>query len=448
MLEAAIIGAGPYGLSIAAHFRALGIPHRIFGRPMDSWVSHMPKGMLLKSDGFASNLSDPRGGFSLKRFCLENGIDYADMGNPVRLETFSAYGRAFQERMVPDLEEKLVANVDRSGDGFVLTLDDGEEVSTKRVIFAVGITHFRNVPAVLQQLPGEFLSHSFQVSDVGGFRGRRVVLIGAGSSAIDLAALLYEAGADVQLVARAKALLFHEKMPMDKPRSLWQKMRSPLSGLGPGIRSRIFADAPALFRYLPENYRLETVRTFLGPAGGWFAKEKVIGKVPLVLGFSLERAEVLDHHVSLQLRSDDGNVRNIESEHVIAATGYKVDVSRLKFLSPALRDKIRLLEGAPILSSSFESSIPGLYFVGLAAANSFGPVMRFACGAGYTARTLSREMARLAAATNGWSPTVRLGNQPRPASAGPTFTPGLAKSTETGHPLSKRPKSDSLQSKG
>jgi hypothetical protein len=444
MLEAAIIGAGPYGLSIAAHFRVLGIPYRIFGRPMDSWVSHMPKGMLLKSDGFASNLSDPRGELSLQRFCLENEIDYADMGNPVRLETFSAYGRAFQERMVPDLEEKLVANVDRSGDGFVLTLDDGEEVSTKRVIFAVGITHFRNVPAVLQRLPAEFLSHSFEVSEVDGFRGRRVVVIGAGSSAIDLAALLFEAGADVQLAARAKALLFHEKMPMDKPRSLWQKVRSPLSGLGPGIRSRIFADAPGLFRYLPENYRLQTVRTFLGPAGGWFAKEKVMGRVPLVLGCSLEHAEVSERHVSLQLRSDDGGVRNIESEHVIAATGYKVDVRRLKFLSPALRDKIRLLEGAPILSSSFESSIPGLYFVGLAAANSFGPVMRFACGAGYTARQLGREVTRLAASANGWSPTTRAGNQPSPASAGPALTPGLAKGTESGRSLSEGPKNGSL----
>jgi Pyridine nucleotide-disulphide oxidoreductase len=420
MLETAIVGAGPYGLSIAAHFRALDVPHRIFGRPMDSWVSHMPKGMLLKSDGFASNLSDPSGDFSLKRFCLENGIDYADMGNPVRLETFSAYGRAFQERMVPDLEDKLVENVDPSEDGFVLTLENGEKVRTKRVIFAVGITHFRHVPAVLQQLPGEFLSHSFQVSEVDGFRGRRVVVIGAGSSAIDLAALLYEAGANVQLVARAKALLFHEKMPMDKPRSLWQKVRSPLSGLGPGIRSRMFADAPGVFRYLPENYRLQTVRTFLGPAGGWFAKEKVMGKVPLVLGSSLERVEVSNRHVSLQLLSDDGTIRGIDTEHVIAATGYKVDVSRLTFLNAALRDKIRLLEGAPILSSSFESSVRGLYFVGLAAANSFGPVMRFACGAGYTARRLSREMMALTSPVRGRSTVREAWAPPSPTLSRPT----------------------------
>ena len=120
MLEAAIIGSGPYGLSIGAHFRRFGIPFRIFGRPMDSWLSHMPKAMLLKSDGFASNICDPDGEFTLKQFCLERRIEYADMGTPVRLETFSAYGLAFRDRMVPDLEEKLVVSVDPCQDGFLL----------------------------------------------------------------------------------------------------------------------------------------------------------------------------------------------------------------------------------------------------------------------------------------------------------------------------------------
>ena len=216
MLEAAIIGAGPYGLSVAAHFRRFGIPFRIFGRPMDSWLSHMPKGMLLKSDGFASNICDPGGEFTLRQFCLERRIEYADMGTPVRLETFAAYGLAFRDRMVPDLEEKLVVSVDPCQDGFLLELENGETLMAKRVILAVGITHFRHVPANLQHLPSEFLSHSFQHSELESFRGRSVVVIGAGSSAIDLAGLLYEADADVQLVARDKTLVFHEKTPMDE----------------------------------------------------------------------------------------------------------------------------------------------------------------------------------------------------------------------------------------
>ena len=125
MVETAIIGAGPYGLSIAAHFRSLGIPFRIFGRLMDSWRTHMPKGMHLKSDGFASNIYDPDGEFTLSRFCAERGIEYSDSGVPVRLDTFSAYGLAFKERMVPELEDKLVTRLDRLAEGFRLGLNTG-----------------------------------------------------------------------------------------------------------------------------------------------------------------------------------------------------------------------------------------------------------------------------------------------------------------------------------
>src|SRR4029077_19309567 len=119
MLETAIIGAGPYGLSIAAHFRRRGIPFRIFGRPMDSWLNHMPKGMMLKSDGFASNIYDPDEELTLGRFCAEQGIEYSDAGIPVRLDTFSAYGLAFRERMLPELEEKLRVSLDGSPEGFL-----------------------------------------------------------------------------------------------------------------------------------------------------------------------------------------------------------------------------------------------------------------------------------------------------------------------------------------
>ena len=259
MLNTAIVGAGPYGLSIAAHFRRRGIPFRIFGRPMDSWLAHMPKGMMLKSDGFASNIYDPERAFTLRQFCAERGIEYADAGMPVRLETFAAYGLAFRDRMVPELEDKLVVSVDRLPDGFRLQLEDGETLQARTVVLAVGITHFEYVPENLAHLPPEFLSHSARHHEVEPFRGRNVVVIGGGASALDLAGLLHEAGASVQLVSRRTELKFHSQ-PTGKPRSRWQQIRHPQSGLGPGLRSRFFADAPAAFHYLPERLRLEVVR--------------------------------------------------------------------------------------------------------------------------------------------------------------------------------------------
>ena len=393
MLNTAIIGAGPYGLSIAAHFRRCGIPFRIFGRPMDSWLAHMPKGMMLKSDGFASDIFDPEKAFTLRQFCAERGIEYADAGVPVRLDTFSAYGLAFRDRMVPELEDKLVVRVERVTGGFLLQLEDGETFEVRRVVLAVGITHFEYVPENLAHLPPEFLSHSARHREVEPFRGRNVVVIGGGASALDLAGLLHEAGAEVQLVSRREELKFHSQ-PMGKPRSQWQQIRHPQSGLGPGMRSRFFANAPGLFYYLPERLRLEAVRRSLGPSGGWFIRDKVVGKVPLHLGCTPQGAEVKDGRVHLSIQATDGSKREIVTEHVIAATGYRVDLERLKFLTPEIRSQVKTVAGSPALSSTFESSIPGLYFAGVAAANSFGPVMRFAFGAGFAARTLTRALAK------------------------------------------------------
>jgi len=393
MQKTVIIGAGPYGLSVAAHLRHRGIPFRIFGRPMDSWRTHMPKGMLLKSDGFASNLSDPDGKLTLGKFCQERGIEYGNTVIPVRLDTFTQYGLTFQERMVPELEQKMVIRIERSGEGYELELEDGERLAARSVVLAVGITHFEHVPESLAHLPAEFLSHSARHHEVDPFRGRSVIVVGGGASALDWAALLKDAGADVQLVARQGALKFHGK-PTRQKRSLWQRIQHPQTGLGPGWKSKFYADAPAAFYHLPESLRLEIVRRALGPSGGWFVKDRILNQVPHLLGQSVTQAEVRDGKVHLHLRAQDGAERELVADHIIAATGYKVSIESLQFLSPAIRSKLKTLNETPILSSGYESSMPGLYFVGVAAANSFGPVMRFAFGADFAARTVSKALAK------------------------------------------------------
>jgi thioredoxin reductase len=392
MIDAAIVGTGPYGLSLGAHLRQRGIPFRIFGRPMDSWKSRMPKGMLLKSDGFASNLCGADCQFTLRDFCAENHIEYEDFGLPVSLETFCSYGTAFQKRMVPELEDKLVTHIARSGQGFALELNDGETLLARRVVLAVGITHFAYVPPSLAQLPAELASHSSAHRDLEPFRGHSVAVIGAGASALDLAGLLRDAGAAVQLVARSRTLKFHSRGKF--PRPLWERVRYPRSGLGPGLKSRFFSNWPMVFHYLPESYRLHAVRVHLGPSGGWFTKDKVIGRVPLLLGYTPKKAAVRNGQVLLELREHNGAEREILVDRVISATGYQVDMSRLTFIDESLRTKLKTAGGAPVLSSTFESSVPGLYFIGLSAANSFGPVMRFAYGARFAASRLTHAFTR------------------------------------------------------
>jgi hypothetical protein len=393
LLPVAIIGAGPYGLSIAAHLRACGIDFRIFGIPMRTWRARMPAGMFLKSEGFASNLYDPEGCLTLKRFCAEDGLAYGDCGKPVPLETLAAYGLAFHRRFVPQLEERRVVALDPSANGFRLRLDDGETFAARRAVVAVGLSYFQHLPECLAGSPAELVSHSADHRDLGGFKGRQVAVIGAGASALDLAGLLHEAGAEVSLVARRTAIAWTAP-PLSPDRPLWQRIRYPISGMGPGLRSRLYEDAPMLFRYLPQTTRLRIVKTFLGPAPGWFMRDRVVGRVQLHLGTTLQRAEIRGGRIQLCLASGDGARHSMLIDHVIAATGYRTDLRRIPFFGAELRAPLRVVEDTPVLSSNFESSVPGLYFVGLASANTFGPVMRFMLGARSTARRLSMHLAR------------------------------------------------------
>jgi hypothetical protein len=391
--DVAIVGAGPYGLSLAAHLRARGVDFRIFGSAMDVWLKHMPKGMFLKSEGFASCFSDPDGIFTLERYCRELGIRYGDVGVPVPLETFTAYGLAFQRRFVPDLDERNVTEIAREGDGFELRLVDGERVRARQVVIAVGISHYAYVPPVLSQLPADFVSHTSSFHELDCFAGRDVTVIGAGASAVDVAGLLHIAGAKTRLVATVAELAF-QAPPSHKPRTLWQRVRYPRSGLGHGWKSRLVVDFPVLFHRLPERFRRHVVQTHLGPAPCWFTREQIVGKVETVLGVRIAGAEIVDGRVRLRLTGSDGSEQALVTDHVIAGTGYRVDLDRLKFLAPPLRALIRSSHGAPVLSNEFEASVPGLYFVGVSAADSFGPLLRFAYGTKFSARRLSAHLAK------------------------------------------------------
>jgi cation diffusion facilitator CzcD-associated flavoprotein CzcO len=392
-INIAIVGAGPYGLSIAAHLNARAIPFRIFGSPMSVWATRMPRGMRLKSEGFASSLSDPESKFTLRDYCRQEGIPYSDIGDPVHLETFVAYGQAFQKRFVPNLEDRLVSSLRREGAGFELLLQDGGKIFARRVIIAVGITYFANVPAVLSTLQPGLVSHSSAHSDLTGFRGRRIAIVGAGASAIDLAGLLHAAGASVDLIARSSSIRFQDP---PRPRSWTERLRNPRTGIGSGLEMLFHAHLPHWFQRLPERIRLNRVRKILGPAPGWFSKDDVVGKVSFHLGREIAGARSEAGRVVLELTDRDGQQERVEADHVIAATGYQTDLHRIAFLDPQLRPQIRKTGAGPALSANFQSSLPGLYFVGLSAANSFGPLMRFAFGARFTARRLTRHLARVA----------------------------------------------------
>jgi thioredoxin reductase len=394
-VDVVIVGAGPYGLSIAAHLKAHSVDFRIFGQPMQMWREHMPKGMRLKSEGFASSLSDPDSSFTLEAYCNEKGIPYAHTGLPVPLDVFSSYGMEFQKRFVPELVQKQVESVSRSEGGFRVRLEDGSLISSRRVIIATGLTNYEYTPTVLAKLPEEFMTHSSRHHEVDKFQGMEIAIVGAGASALDLAAAMYEAGSKPQVIARKPRIRFHDP-PDPKGPSLKTRLRAPMTGIGPGWQLVFFAHAPLLFRKMPQDFRLRKVRQTLGPAPCWFTKQQVVGKVPMHVGVQIKEAVVRNGRVSLELVEDSGARKALEVDHVISATGYKVDLGRLTFLDSKLYSAIQLIERTPVLSSNFESSVPGLYFVGIPAANTFGPLLRFAVGAEFTAPRIARHLAKSA----------------------------------------------------
>src|SRR5271156_2593139 len=326
-VDVAIIGAGPYGLSLAAHLGVGKLSYRIFGTPMSSWRNHMLTRTWLKSDGFASSLYDPDSAFTLARYCQEHSLPYADVGLPVPIETFVAYGIEFQRRFAPHLEEAVVTSVVPAADGFELTTDAGEIVRCKRVVVAAGITHFSFIPPVMGDLPREVVTHSSDHKDVSRFEGRRVAVIGAGASAIDLAGLLHEAGADTHLIARRATIAFHERS--SEPRPIAQRLLVPRSGLGLGWRSRLCTDAPLLFHSMPSSLRRRAVQRHLGPAPGWFAKSRFVGRVTSHLGTRMKHVRLHGNSVSLNFTQHDGSEPELQFDHVICATGYKVSLQRL-----------------------------------------------------------------------------------------------------------------------
>jgi cation diffusion facilitator CzcD-associated flavoprotein CzcO len=392
MSDVLVIGAGPFGLSISAHLRHRGVEHTIAGRPMDTWRAHMPLGLFLKSEPYGSVISCAERGYDIATYSRVHGFgDYVDRVGPLSLERFLGYADWFTDRLVPDVRDVTVTNLVPGGDGFKAEFAEESPVFARQVIIATGLLPYAYLPGQLSGLPSDLVTHSSEHRHLEQFRGKRVAVVGGGQSSLQTAALLNEAGADVQVIVRKQELIWEQRIAPEI--GFFDYARRPPAKLCEGWACAFF-DSPSAFRLLPERARVPMALNALGPTGAWWLRDRVEGVLDVLTGHQLTRAEPHGSGVRLHLA---GSIKTtIEADHVIAGTGFHIDVKRLPFLPEQVQSGLVTRAGFPLVNRAGESSVPGLYFAGAHTMASLGPGVRFISGTHHVAARIAKAVARRA----------------------------------------------------
>ena len=386
--DVAIVGAGPYGLSTAAHLVERGLRVAVFGKTLGLWRDHMPDGMLLRSHSWATNLSDPHGQYRFDRFLKRSRCRGC---YPLPREAFIEYGLWFQEHAVPNVDETYVSSIERAADrDFLLALEDGRKVRAAAVVMATGLASYAHRPEPFGHIDARCIAHSCDDTDLGGLAGARLIVIGGGQSAIEYAALAHEAGAAVHVVSRRPVVWL--RPDTGQRRRLVDRVLAPDASIAPGWKTWILDRAPYLFyRFSQARKDVANRNYYISAASDWL-RSRVIGKIRLHEGHTVVRMEPAGRAVDVTI--SDGET--LRADRIMLATGYQVNIDRLTMIAPSLRTAIATDRAIPLLNAWFESTVPGLYFVGLTSLRAFGPLYRFVAGCDATARRVARSIVRSA----------------------------------------------------
>jgi NADPH-dependent 2,4-dienoyl-CoA reductase/sulfur reductase-like enzyme len=401
-VDVAVLGAGPHGLATTAHLRRAGVDVRVIGNPMSFWQT-MPAGMLLRSNWTATCIAEYEGPLSLDAYCAATGVRFS---TPVPLERFLAYGRWVQEQVAPDVDRRTVERLEPDGSGFGLWFADGDRLSARRVVVAAGIAPFAHRPTIGAHLPLESVSHTADHRDLSAFAGRRVLVVGGGQSALESAALLREAGADVEVAVRKDHLNWLHGGKYHRMLGRGARLVYAPTDVGPMGLSRLVA-VPDLFRRLPRSVQDPAAHRAIRPAGAAWLRPR-LADVPIRLHTAVQDLTAVGDQVRVRLST--GHVLTVD--HVLFGTGYRVDVTRYPFLAPSLVSRLTRAGGYPVLHRGMESSVPGLHVVGAPAAWSFGPIMRFVAGGWYAGQAVTGRVTDLDRRRRGGAvATVRAGTR-------------------------------------
>lgn len=381
-----VIGAGPYGMSVAAHLRRYGLLQVILGRPMEFWQA-MPEGMVLKSPWSASSLADPSRASTIDQFVRHGGGERVE---PIPLPMFIDYGLWFQRRQLGEVDETMVRQVSPRPNGFVVELADGRSLHPRRVVVATGIKTFPYVPEYARELSPDVCSHTVALRQPSRFAGADVVVVGAGQSALESAALLSEAGAAVEVISRGPVRWANRRL--HETTGPARRLFYPPSDVGPVGLNWVVA-FPLLVRRLPPRVRLRLRDRAVRPSGAKWLRQRVETGVTVTASTAILSARHSADRLVLTL--SDGTTRTVD--HIVLGTGYRPKVADLDFLAPRLGERVTVdARGYPVLDAWLQSSVPGLHFVGALASGAFGPLCGFVAGTAVTARRVAERCRRAA----------------------------------------------------
>ena len=367
-----IVGAGPFGLAMSAQARALGIDHVLLGQPMSFWKKHMPAGMLLRS-GCNWHL-DPMERDTIERFVETRGQTPSDV-EPLSLDFYLEYAQWFQQVKGIQARAEQVVRLDKGNGRFAATLEDGSVVTADRVLLALGFAPFAHIPSDLAALvPAERSSHTCALAAPGRFRGQRVLVVGGRQSAYESAALIAEAGAKTVHVC-------HRHDIPSFTTSDWAWVDPLLERIG---------NEPGWYRGLPDaereafNLRFWTEgRLKLEP---WLGPRVHRDMITIHPGTRLIGCEP---SAGLRIRFDTGDT--VEVDHVLYATGYKVNLRRVALLERGnLLDRIECRDELPRLDDALQTTVPGLFVTSLPATRDFGLFFAFTAAVRASARIVAR----------------------------------------------------------
>lgn len=370
-----IIGAGPFGLCLAAHVQQLGLDYVMAGKPMEFWEQNMPKGMYLRSA--CDWHLDVSGEHTIEHFLAQQHLTPADV-EPLPLEFYLSYVEWFQEQKQLNNLPIYVQQLDQQDDGsFTVQMEDGSLIRAQKVVIAVGFKYLVNVPEdLLAILPAGHFAHTCDFVDLEQMRGKSCLILGGRQSAFEWAALLAEAEAKaIHLVYRHDTPAFAE--------ADWSWVNKIVDAMG---------DDPGWYRNLSEVEKKEVSyqlwaegRLKLEP---WL-KDRVSGEnVHWWPNTRMATSSVQpDGTINVQLDSGDQMV----VDQIILATGYKAAVARVPFLqSGNILPLLAVEDGFPILDESFQTNLPGLFITSLLAGRDFGPFFGFTVSVRSSAKLIGR----------------------------------------------------------